>query len=105
MQLLFCWVVASRFFTKEQEGLDLHVIGQLSIVVNVFSMLMLISLSVDEILLPRYVNRSTYFRDLVLIVEIAHSSLKRMFSIFLNCEKRRISLGLLLFEVRIFKRL
>ena len=41
-----------------------HMINNLSITAHTFPMCMLTSLSVDEILLPRYMNWSTYFRSL-----------------------------------------
>ena len=41
---------------------DFHMISNLSIAVHTFPMHMLASLSVDEILLPKYVNWSTNFR-------------------------------------------
>ena len=47
-----------------------------SITVHAFARYMLISLSVDEILLPRYVNLSTNFRDLPINVQITPSCLK-----------------------------
>ena len=51
-------------------------IDNLSIVVYAFTMHMLISLSLDEILLPNYVNWSTAFRDLLLKVEMVSFHLK-----------------------------
>ena len=58
------------------EILDFHMIDNLSIVVNAFSMHMLTSLSV-----VRYINWSTNFRGLPLKVEMATSDLKHMNSV------------------------
>ena len=55
---------------------DFHMINNLSIVVHTFARHMLTSLSVDEILLPRYVNLSSNFRGLLLKVEMAPCHLK-----------------------------
>ena len=46
------------------DRLDFHMIDNLSIAVLTFPMLMFSSLSVDEILQPRYMNWSTSFRRL-----------------------------------------
>ena len=48
------------------DRLDNHIIDNLSIAVHTFAKRTLVSLSVDEILLLRYVNFSTNFRDLPL---------------------------------------
>ena len=53
----------------------------LLIAVHTFAEHMLTSLSVDEILLPKYVNLSTNFRDLPLKVEMAPSYFKHMNSV------------------------
>ena len=53
-------------------------IDNLSIAVYAFPRCMLTSFSVDEILLPWYVNLSTYFRGLLHKVEMASSRLKHM---------------------------
>ena len=50
---------------------NFSIIDSLSIAVNAFSRRMLTSLSVDEILLLRYVNLFTNFRGLLLKVAIA----------------------------------
>ena len=55
------------------DWLDFHMTDNLSIDVHSFSWHILTSLSVDEILLPRYVNMSTNFR-----VGVAPSRLKHM---------------------------
>ena len=52
-------------------------INNLLVEVNGLLMHMLTSLSVDEILLPRYVNWSANFIGLVLKVDMAQSHLKR----------------------------
>ena len=57
-------------------------VDNLSIAVYAFPMRSLASLSVDEILLLRYVNWSTNFRGLPLKVETAPSCLKHMNSVF-----------------------
>ena len=49
---------------------DYYMAVNRSIAVHVLSMCMLTSLSVDEIFLPRYINRSTNFRGLPLKVEM-----------------------------------
>ena len=46
--------------------LGLYMIDNLSVAVHAFSMSILASISVDKMLLPRYVNRSTNFRGLPL---------------------------------------
>ena len=53
-------------------------IDSLSIAVHVFPICMMISFSEDEILLPRYVKRSIYFRGLLFDVEVAPLCLKHM---------------------------
>ena len=63
------------------EWLDFHVVIILLIVVHDFSMRMLTSLSVDEILLPRYVNWSINFKGLPFKEEMAPSYLKHMNSV------------------------
>ena len=60
---------------------DFHWNDNMSIAVHAFPIFMLISLSVDEILLPRYVNRSIEFRGLSLKVEIAPFYLKGINSV------------------------
>ena len=59
----------SHFISSER--LDLHMIGNLSIAVHALSLYMLESLSVDKILLLRYVNQSTNFRGLPVDEEMA----------------------------------
>ena len=54
----FCLILFDR--------LDFYPITNLSIAFHAFTWCMLTSLSVDEMLLPRYMNWSTYFRDLPL---------------------------------------
>ena len=53
-------------------------INNLSIVIHTFARCMLTSLSVDKILLPRYVNLSTNFRGGPLRLEMVPSHLKPM---------------------------
>ena len=57
----------SRFILSYRS--DFHMIDSLSIAVHAFARNILISLSVDETLLPRYVNLSTNFRELPFRVE------------------------------------
>ena len=52
------------------ERSDIHKIHNLSITVHVFARCLEISPSVDEILQPRYVNRSSNFRGLLLKLEM-----------------------------------
>ena len=59
---------------------NFHLIDNLPITVCIFTKHILISLSVDEILLPRYANLSTNFKGLPLRVEMAHSRLKYVHS-------------------------
>ena len=54
----------SHFILLDQS--DLHMIANMSIAFHAFVRLILTSLSVDEILLPRYMNWSTNFRGLPL---------------------------------------
>ena len=56
-------------------------IDKLSIAVHAFAMSMLTLLSVDEILLPKYVNFSTDFKGLPLSVEMTLSRSKYMYSV------------------------
>ena len=57
-----------RFILPDRS--DLHMTDSLSIVVHVFGRRVLMSFSVDEMLLPRYVNLSTSFWDPPFRVEI-----------------------------------
>ena len=70
-----------NFCFIQSEKPDFNIVYSLSIVVYALPMHMLTSLSVDEILLARYVNWSTYFRGLPLDEEMAPSCLKHMKSI------------------------
>ena len=67
---------------------DFHMIINRSIAVHTFAKHMLMLFSVDEILLPRYVNLSTNFRGLPLRIEIAPSCLKHMYSVLFAFTKR-----------------
>ena len=58
-------------------------INNLSIVVLIFYTLMLISLSVDEILLPKYVNCSINFRGFPINVEIRSYTLSNTLYIYI----------------------
>ena len=59
---------------------DFYIINNLLIAAHAFARSMLASLSADEILLSRYVNSSTDFSDLLLIIEMV-SCLKHMNSV------------------------
>ena len=72
---------------------DFHVIDNLSIAFKAFARNMLISLSVNEMLLPRYVNWSTNFRGLLLRVEMAPCCLKHMNSGLFAFTQRPIPLS------------
>ena len=69
----------SRFILSDRS--DFRNINNLSIVVHTFARCILTSLSVDEILLPRYVNLTTKFRRLPLLVEVPPSRLKYIYSV------------------------
>ena len=64
----------SRFILSEK--LDFHMVDNLLITVHAFPTHILTSLSVDEILLPRYVKGSINFRGLSFSVETALYCLK-----------------------------
>ena len=63
--------------------LDFHMIDSLSVAVHAFAKHMLMSFSVDVMLLPRYMNWSTNFRDLPLRVVMPPFCLKHMYSVLL----------------------
>ena len=67
---------------------DFHMINNLSIAVHAFASCVLISFSVDEILLPRYINLSTNFREPPFCMEISLFWLKHMYSILSALEWR-----------------
>ena len=69
----------SRFILSDRS--DFHLIDSLSVAVDAFARRILISLSVDETLLPRYLNLSTNFRGLLFSVEMTPYRLKLMYSI------------------------
>ena len=79
----------SRFLLWERSNFP--IIDKLSIAVYVFPMHMLTSLSVDEILLSRYLNWSTNFRGLRLRVEMASSCLKHLLDIFMRIHGSPVS--------------
>ena len=60
---------------------DFHMIDNLPIAFHVFARHMLPSLSVDEILLPSYVNWCTNFRGLSLTLKMVPFCLKHMNSV------------------------
>ena len=78
-------------------------IGNMSMTVHAFVMYMLTLLSVEEILLPNYVNWSTNFRGLPLKSAISPSRLKHMntFFIFIYVETNTpgYAVGILLRQV------
>ena len=61
--------------------LDFHITHNLFVAAHAFPICVLSSLSVDEILLPRYVNCSTGLRGLPSSVEMSPFSLKHMNSV------------------------
>ena len=75
--------VWKKFYFILSDGSDFHIIDAKSIPFHAFAWRIVISLSVDEILLPKYVKLSTNFRRLSLRAEIALSRLKHMFSILI----------------------
>ena len=70
----------SRFILSDWS--DFHRIVSLSIVVHAFARCILTSLLTDEILLPRYVNLSSNFREPPFWIEMAPSWLKHIYSVF-----------------------
>ena len=62
---------------------DFHIISNLPIAFQIFTRCMLTSLSVNEMLLVRYVKGSTYFWGLPLTVEMVPSCLKYVDSVLL----------------------
>ena len=68
MDIVIAWK-KSHFILSDRA--DLLMIDNLWIAVHIFAWCLLISLSVDEMLLPRYVNSSTYSRGLWLGIEVA----------------------------------
>ena len=91
------WGGASSICSKQHvtflDRSDFYFINNLSIAVKAFTGCTLTSLSIDEILLSRYVNRSTNFESFLLKVEMAISCLKYMYSFFIYAQKRPISLA------------
>ena len=67
---------------------DLHMIVSLSIAFHAFTRRIVISLSVDETLLSRYVNLATNFRIPPLRVETDPSQFKHMYSVLFGFTKR-----------------
>ena len=71
------------------DGSDAHIINSLSITAQAFARFILISLSVDERLLPRYMNSSTNFWEPSLRVEMTpFFLLKHIYSIFFAFKRR-----------------
>ena len=66
----------SLFIVLERS--DFNIVDNLLIAIDAFAMRMVTSISIDEILLLRYVKRSTNFRDLHLEVKMGPSISKRM---------------------------
>ena len=62
-------------------SLNFHLIDNQSVAIHTLAWYMLISLSVDEILLPKYVKWSTHFRGLPLWVEMFPSCYKYAYSV------------------------
>ena len=63
-------------------------IDNLSITVHAFPMSMLTWLSVEEILLPRYLNLSTNFRGVSFNVEMAHHLIQNTRTLFYLSSRR-----------------
>ena len=86
--LMSRWCIHTVVLTQPQLGRnpvlffaersDFHMIDNLSIAVHPLAMHMLPLFSVDEILLPRYVNLSTNFKGLPLKVKMVLSCVKYM---------------------------
>ena len=102
----------SRFILSERS--DFHMLDNLSVTVHSFPMRMLILLSVDEILLLRYVNWLTNFRGLPLKMEMDPSCLMRLntdFSVFLvakascsrQCSRNLDRVGILVRSTRSYR--
>ena len=72
---------SKKFHFILSERSDFHMIDNLPIQFHAVVSRMLTSLSVDEMLLLRYVNRSSNFRGLLLRVEIAPFCLKHIYSV------------------------
>ena len=72
---LYCSIDTTTAWKKFRINLwdrpDFHMTNNQSIEVNTFTMPILMSLSIDETLLPRYVNLSTNFRELSFRVEMS----------------------------------
>ena len=96
------------------ERSNFHMIDNLSIAVHTFAVHMLTLLSVDEILLPKYVNRPTNFRSLSLKLVMAPSYLKHVifvlfalmlaaitFFCLLQAMQQEFNLGRWIFEKRL----
>ena len=73
-----CFTLPVRF--------NFHMINNLSIAFHTFARRILILFSVDEILLPRYVNWATTFRGLPLRAEMVPFCLKHMYPGFLHLD-------------------
>ena len=74
----------SRFILSERS--DFYMINTVSIVVHALTRCMLTLLSIDEMLLPRYVNWSTNFRGLPLTVEMVpfYQNIFNLFYLYSN---------------------
>ena len=81
----------SRYILSER--LDFHTVVNSSIAVYAFPLHMFILLSVDEILLPRYVKRSTHFSGLPFNEEMSPSWLKDMNSVLFDFTSRPMLLA------------
>ena len=71
----------SHFILSDRS--DFHMINNVLITVHTFTRHMLTSFSVDEMLLPMYMNLSNNFKGLTLKVEMAHFRSKHMNSVLL----------------------
>ena len=78
------------------DRLDFHMIDILSVAVHTFTRHVLMSFSVDEMQLPRYMNLSSNFRELAFRVEMSPFWLKHFYDwyiyiyIYINEKKKEI---------------
>ena len=81
----------SRFIVSVRS--DFHMIDSLSVAVHAFARCISTSLTVDEILLPRYMNLSTNSRGPPFNVEMVRSLLKQIYSVLFAFTWRPIPSG------------
>ena len=83
------------------ERLDFHMLDNLSIAAHDFPMRILTSLSVDEILLSRYRNWFTNFRDLPINEELAPSWLQTCTLFYLRSRRGQYTSMCPIYEARL----